>query len=114
MSDRKTMPVYCYLILIKPWWSYNQAETKSTVFSGAPDEFSPILPLSGFRFECGFLEGSDWPTLPGSSGAGFDTRSARGTDLAIGSDSRRPRNRRYKEVRGCVRLPNKSDTLLWQ
>ena len=57
MSDCKTMPVYCYLILIKLWWSYNQAETKfrtptrvgdgptrvgagPTVFSGAPDNSS--------------------------------------------------------------------------
>ena len=88
--------VHRYLLLIKLWWFYNQAKTKlrtpnrvgagPTVFSGAPDESSPN---------------------PGSTegfvhGAGFDARSSRGPDLAIGSDSRKPRNIRRKEVRGCV------------
>ena len=82
--------------LIKLWWFYNQAETKfrtptrvgagPTVFSGAPDESSPNPGSTE-----GFVDG-----------AGFDARSARGPDLAIGSDSRKPRNIRHKEVRGCV------------
>ena len=87
--------VHRYWLLIKLWWFYNQAEPKfrtptgvgtgPTVFRGAQDESSPN-PGSAE----GFIHG-----------AGFDTRSSRGPDLAIGSDSRRTRNintRKWEDV----------------